>query len=667
MSYSTTYSVTDEENNRTVTSGSGTTANFKFQNSVNSQDMTNFNVKFVNTPQVGTLNVEKVEQNSSGAIANTGKNFTFTIKVDLNGGSAYTAYPLTYTVGSNTYTANNGIFTLKGGQTAVFNNIPLGATYQVVESLDADYTVIPSSRTATGTVSSTSNTTQFINKKINKTPASVVIEAKKLLDNKTPDVNDFKFTLTPLTLNGSTFTKGNVLQTVENNGSSVKFETIEFAYEDDTPTQPTTTVPVTTVPVTTVPVTTVPPTTAPKTTKTITVGVISYVYNETSSNTGNYKVHYWGGSSGASDANCVSTGKTESRSVGSAYWNNSNQTFRMYTAEIPNDATGFKFHIGDRWFGDNGDANSQNAVYIFNYSGDKALYTTVASSASYNLIRSAYSEPSEEVNIVGGNLIQASGKEYYYYEIAETALSNTAYAYDSTKFYAVVTVNRDVTPNQATVAYYTSERNAINKTNPIDSSDVVFNNYHKGSLEITKTGVNNTLITDTVKFTLYKANSDGGSLGTTVGEKTVDKNGKVKFENLDLFVNQANNGTQVQWYCFVETVAKDGYNIDSTKHYFTVPYSQPVTNQNTSDYDFVTDNKKYKFTPDESGNLVYNLKFDIDNYAVVTPDTSGTGINSYLVLGVGIIGKGAMLTVAYNIYDRVQRKKRKARYKAFRD
>ena len=49
----------------------------------------------------------------------------------------------------------------------------------------------------------------------------------------------------------------------------------------------------------------------------------------------------------------------------------------MYSAEIPLEATGFKFHIADRWFGDDGNTATNNAVYIFNYSGDKALYTKV--------------------------------------------------------------------------------------------------------------------------------------------------------------------------------------------------------------------------------------------------------------------------------------------------
>ncbi len=104
----------------------------------------------------------------------------------------------------------------------------------------------------------------------------------------------------------------------------------------------------------------------------ILVGVISYVENE--GNSSKYTVHYWGGSSGIGDAACKSLGTTESKSVGSAYWSGTKQTFHLYEAYIPKDATGYKFHIGDRWFGTDGYTSSANSVYVFNYSGDKCLY-----------------------------------------------------------------------------------------------------------------------------------------------------------------------------------------------------------------------------------------------------------------------------------------------------
>ena len=107
----------------------------------------------------------------------------------------------------------------------------------------------------------------------------------------------------------------------------------------------------------------------------INVNVINYVCNETNAN--NYYVHYWGGASGTGDVKCVALNTTVKKYVG--YWS-ADQTFKQYYAEIPKDATGFKFHIGDRWFPEgiqNGDGSTvtSNTVYAFNYSTDNAVYT----------------------------------------------------------------------------------------------------------------------------------------------------------------------------------------------------------------------------------------------------------------------------------------------------
>ena len=119
------------------------------------------------------------------------------------------------------------------------------------------------------------------------------------------------------------------------------------------------------------------PTAAPteSTTKEITVGVISYVVNELGDS--GYYVHYWGGSSGAGDALLNrNLAEIAYKSVGSEYWSGQQQTFYMYKASIPKDATGFKIYhkSSGRWFGNDGNATTQSKAYIFNYSGDKALY-----------------------------------------------------------------------------------------------------------------------------------------------------------------------------------------------------------------------------------------------------------------------------------------------------
>lgn len=105
------------------------------------------------------------------------------------------------------------------------------------------------------------------------------------------------------------------------------------------------------------------------------VNVINYVCNETNPN--NYYVHYWGGASGTGDVKCIALNTTTQKYVG--YWS-ATQTFKQYYVEIPKDATGFKFHIGDRWFPEgiqNGDGSTvtSNTVYAFNYTTDNVVYT----------------------------------------------------------------------------------------------------------------------------------------------------------------------------------------------------------------------------------------------------------------------------------------------------
>lgn len=103
----------------------------------------------------------------------------------------------------------------------------------------------------------------------------------------------------------------------------------------------------------------------------INVNVITYVCNEGKEE--DFTIHYWGGKTGAiGDEKCVPLSKTVTKNVG--FWSSA-QTFRQYVAYIPEDATGFKFHIGDRWFGDDGVTASQNTVYVFNYDYDRCLYT----------------------------------------------------------------------------------------------------------------------------------------------------------------------------------------------------------------------------------------------------------------------------------------------------
>ena len=110
---------------------------------------------------------------------------------------------------------------------------------------------------------------------------------------------------------------------------------------------------------------------------TVLIGVIDYLYEELGDG---FELHYWGGADGAGDASLnYADENLYSRSLGPEYWNGEAQRFRVYVAEIPDDATGFKLRHPDtdRWFGGNGDALRNDRVFVFEYgNNDLADYGT---------------------------------------------------------------------------------------------------------------------------------------------------------------------------------------------------------------------------------------------------------------------------------------------------
>lgn len=495
LDYTTEYTVTDVQNNIVkINKAVGTSANFLFRNEENDKQATNYRVDFVNTPKVRDMSVTKTAYNENGD-KTSDKDFSFTVALAFDGKQNYQTYNLDYEIDGTQYTASNGSFTLRGGQTAVFKNIPIGTNYRVTEASDADYTTQPENRTFTGSIGATaSNSMTFVNNKINKADASVVLRAVKLLDGKTPDVNNFEFTLKELVLKDGQFTEvqGDPL-TAPNDGKKVEFNALTYQYEE-----------------------------------------------------GNTSV------------------------------------------------------------------------------------------------------------------------EKFYYKIAENNnVTDTTYFYDSTVYYAVVTVNRTSAPISASAKYYKNAGDAISEANEIQPESVVFNNYHRGALTITKKSSDGSLLDGGAKFKLYTTDYDGGELieENLIGEKEVDENGIVSFTDLKMFVNQDSNDTsEYQWYCFIESEPKDGFNIDSTKHYFTIPYSKENEDQSSDDYDFVSNDKRYSYLPDTNNQIVYHIRATVDNYQVLSPDASGSGVSNYLVFGLALIGAGAVATTVCGLYDRSQRKKRKGRY-----
>lgn len=139
--YNTIWFVTDISTGKTTNRGDGLVSTFKLGDVSSGLTKVNYNVNFVNTPKVGTVNITKAWD---GDVPDTLKNteFPFKVEVDLDGEAdeyGYSAYPLEYTVDGNDYVTDaNGNFTLKSGQTAAFEGIPTGAKVKVTETKTTD-------------------------------------------------------------------------------------------------------------------------------------------------------------------------------------------------------------------------------------------------------------------------------------------------------------------------------------------------------------------------------------------------------------------------------------------------------------------------------------------------------------------------------------------------
>ena len=135
--YTTRWFVTDISTGEKKGEGKTLTSNFKLGDASSGVTKVNYNVNFVNTPKVGTVNIAKAWK---GDIPDTLKNteFPFKVEVDLDGEAdeyEYSPYALEYTVdGNESYTDADGNFNLKCGQTAAFAGIPIGATVKVTET-----------------------------------------------------------------------------------------------------------------------------------------------------------------------------------------------------------------------------------------------------------------------------------------------------------------------------------------------------------------------------------------------------------------------------------------------------------------------------------------------------------------------------------------------------
>ena len=186
--YNTRWFVTDISTEKTTNRGDGLVSTFKLGDDKSGLTKVNYNVNFVNTPKVGTVNITKAWD---GDVPDTLKNteFPFKVEVDLDGEAdeyEYSTYPLKYTVdGKDSYTTDaNGNFNLKCGQTAAFEGIPTGAKVKVTETTTEgnSWEVSGSNEAVSQPVTETTNETLKITnatKTINLPDKVIYVEAKK--------------------------------------------------------------------------------------------------------------------------------------------------------------------------------------------------------------------------------------------------------------------------------------------------------------------------------------------------------------------------------------------------------------------------------------------------------------------------------------------------------
>ena len=164
-----------------IVDGEGKTATF-FMGSDENKSY-NYNVNFINEMKLGSLTLSKkyVDKDLYGNDMSGGawedEEFVFTLWLDLDGdGTNFFPMPYSdvdYTVDGEPFKTNaNGQLTLKANQTAVIGGIPVGATYEIVETVDSNaFWVQHEAINATGTITEDGSNAEIVFK--NKTGAIV--------------------------------------------------------------------------------------------------------------------------------------------------------------------------------------------------------------------------------------------------------------------------------------------------------------------------------------------------------------------------------------------------------------------------------------------------------------------------------------------------------------
>ena len=184
--YKTDWKVVDLADNDNVVAKSGDgvdskkTDKFDFVNKNSANDPAKMRVDYHNVAQCAPLEISKSIIDANESASNDTDDFTFTMKVDVKGGTDYKAYPLSYSVDptSASTMSDSGEFTFNSADTVTVMGLPVGSTYQITETDKAGYTA--KENTITGKVkavdagSTDKNTAAFVNKQDPTEPPTTV-------------------------------------------------------------------------------------------------------------------------------------------------------------------------------------------------------------------------------------------------------------------------------------------------------------------------------------------------------------------------------------------------------------------------------------------------------------------------------------------------------------
>lgn len=200
-----------------INSGTSTSANFKLEGKDTSKNA-DLELAYTNTLKTGDLKITKSVRDKDGnKLDNIDVDFTYTVLLDLNGGTNYEAYPLNYTVDTNgvknSYYTSDGTISFSPKSTVLIKDLPAGATYKITETVPDGYTCALNGQT--GVISATSDASvTFTN---TQSDGEGTITVSKTLDGKNYTGSQFSFELQGLESAGEGYVDASTITSENSN------------------------------------------------------------------------------------------------------------------------------------------------------------------------------------------------------------------------------------------------------------------------------------------------------------------------------------------------------------------------------------------------------------------------------------------------------------------